>query len=244
MTGTVIKAPFWRSLSWSLQWAFAVALRHQVTFAAYVAAAALIGLLMLAAPSAGTLVWFLYGFSLTVLALVTHNEVLRGHAGLDAETLGRGGGRVVGYVLDTVLIVLFLTLITVVPAVAASLLVSLISPAPSDVAAILLAIVAVVALLVLFGRLSLRLPSRALGAPLPWRQVWSLGSGNTLGLVLGPVLLALPLSAIELAAQLLISDDFATLVQTVLLPVQVLLTCAFLSVMYGQLRPMPEPSPR
>ncbi|MDI4658675.1 hypothetical protein [Xanthobacter autotrophicus] len=101
---------------------------------------------------------------------------------------------------------------------------------------LVLAFMLIVIVVVVASRPALRLPSRVLGQPISWSRAWQLGKGNTFGLVLGPFLVCMPVMIIELVVQALLPDTLINVVTMVLLPAQVVLTCAFLSVAYGQLR--------
>lgn len=226
------KIPLLDSLKWSFQWAVAVVLRHQKTAAAYAAAGVVVGLLVSA--GAGGLLALIYWLASVPLALLTHAEVLRGPSALDAQTLGQGPGRVIGYLIDTILIGLVAGLSALVPFLA---IVMLTGPASQGGAMVLvLAFMLIVIVVVVASRPALRLPSRVLGQPISWSQAWQLGKGNTFGLVLGPFLVCMPVMIIELVVQALLPDTLINVVTMVLLPAQVVLTCAFLSVAYGQLR--------
>lgn len=154
----------------------------------------------------------IYSASLVVLALVTHNEVLRGAAGLDAATLGRGGSRAFGYILDVLLVTLGV-LIGVIGIVVIGRLVGLGSHPPGPEGLVVFVFIALWVLAVLaIQRLLLRLPSRALGQPLSWRDVWRLGHGNSwrlLGCIfLISAVVGIGLSAIMLLLQLVFMPNF------------------------------------
>ncbi|MFG1279747.1 hypothetical protein [Xanthobacter autotrophicus] len=226
------KIPLLESLKWSFQWALAVVLRHQKTAAAYAAAGVVVGLLVSA--GAGGLLALIYWLASIPLALLTHAEVLRGPSALDAQTLGQGPGRVIGYLIDTILIGLAAGLSAMVPIFAIVMLTG--SASQEGLLVLVLAFMFFAVVVVVASRPALRLPSRVLGQPISWSQAWQLGKGNTVGLVLGPFLVCMPVVVIELIAQVLLPNMLIDVVTMVLLPAQVVLTCAFLSVAYGQLR--------
>ncbi|MFG1305825.1 hypothetical protein V5F34_17035 [Xanthobacter autotrophicus] len=226
------KIPLLASLKWSFQWAFAVVLRHQKTTAAYAVAGILVGLLV--SSDLGGLLLLVYSVASIPLALLTHGEVLRGPSALDAQTLGQGAGRMVGYLLDTILIGLAAGLSALVPIFAIAML-SGSAPLGTGLELVLVFLVVTV-VAVVASRPALRLPSRVLGDPISWAQAWRLGKGNTLALVLGPFLISLPILLVEQIVQLLVPETLVDVVSMILLPVQIVLTCAFLSVAYGQLR--------
>ncbi|ABS68771.1 hypothetical protein [Xanthobacter versatilis] len=226
------KIPLLASLKWSFQWAVAVVLRHQKTTAAYVAAGVVAGLL--ASSGLGGLLLLVYSLASIPLALLTHAEVLRGPSALDAQTLGQGPGRMVGYLIDTILIGLAAGLSALVPIFAIAML-----SGPASMGSgvdLVLAFLVVTVVAVVASRPALRLPSRVLGDPISWSQAWRLGQGNTLALVLGPFLISVPVLIVEQIVQLLVPETLSDVVSMVLLPAQIVLTCAFLSVAYGQLR--------
>ncbi|MEP9354113.1 hypothetical protein ABLE93_11015 [Xanthobacter sp. KR7-65] len=131
--------------------------------------------------------WVLLSLLSIVLALVTHNEVLRGPAGLNVQTLGWGAGRVVGYAVDSLVLMLFGALV-IFPLIFAvmgvtSLLRQFAPPLAPDALIILLILGAWLAAVFVSLRLMLRLPSRALGQPIKWREAWRLGRGNSVRLL-------------------------------------------------------------
>lgn len=230
------KLPFMQSLQWSVQWTVAIVLRHQLAVAAFMVAGALVGLLNFVDPLLGGVGWLIFGIASIGLALLTHNEVLRGEAHLDPTVLGHGGGRIFSYLLDCILLALIMTAVWIGP----SLLVALVLFSLQDstgmiiLASVIFLVLCVVGI-VLASRLALRLPSRALGTPMPWSDAWALGRNATLKLVFVPLVLSIPfiiLGAIGGA----ISTEMGDMVQLVLMPLQVVLSCAFLSVAYGHLR--------
>jgi len=186
-----------------------------------------------------------------ILALVSHNEVLKGSGGFNAQTLGPSGGRFFGYALDTFII----AFIFIVPIIIASGLLIFFRYAASNIAYYIMFIVFIIVLLfslVSFTRLSLRFPSRAVGELLPWGAVWRLGRGNTLRLIGGEILVsililvpAVPVLALSFWFQ---ADSVSvrppaflaalalSLLSSLLVVVQVVFVCAFLSLAYAYLR--------
>ncbi|MDI4664824.1 hypothetical protein K9U40_10860 [Xanthobacter autotrophicus] len=229
------KIPLLESLKWSFQWAVAVVLRHQKVTAAYAAGGIVAGLL--GSSVLGGLALLAYSLACIPLALLTHAEVLRGPSALDAQTLGEGPGRMIGYFLDTVLIGLAAVLGALLPLFAlGGLALSSTSAALGDGLELVLILLIMVFVAVIAARPSLRLPSRVLGDPISWSQAWRLGEGNTLALVLGPFLISVPILVVERVILWVFGVTLGELASMVLLPAQVVLTCAFLSVAYGQLR--------
>lgn len=227
-----------QSVKWSFQWALAIILGHQAAVAAFAGAGVVLGLLSASVPAVAGLAFLVYSVAMIPLALLTHSEVLRGPSALDAWTLGRGPGRVLGYLLDTLLIGIVATLCGAVPVLLIGILASG-GGAPIGVSGgleVVIFVVFLVVILVVFSRPALRLPSRIFGSPISWVEAWQLGRGNTLPLVLGPILIALPLAVVERAAEWVLPAIVAQPVSMILVPLQVILTCAFLSVAYGQLR--------
>ncbi|MFG1346034.1 hypothetical protein V5F59_14160 [Xanthobacter autotrophicus DSM 431] len=107
-------------------------------------------------------------------------------------------------------------------------------------------------------RLLLRLPSRALGHPETWGDIWRMGRSNTWRLFGGHVLLSLilfiPLALASLPLMATVSawrpklgepmpepPLLLSLVAGVLGPIEIILFCSFLSVAYLQLRQASQP---
>jgi len=224
------KLPIVGTVKLALRWGFFVVRRHWLIiliFAALLVAASFV----LAAtvepgqvpgPSFHLLSFaftFFYSVLSIVLALLTHNEVLRGASGLNAQTLGWGAGRIFGYAIDG-LVATLLALLVMVPLFLVIMLLtgllSQIAPAVSPNAMIVVLMIGIwLAGVCIVVRLALRLPSRALGQPMPWREVWRLGRGNTGRLVLAHLLLAvvllflfLPLLLLSLTLTWLLPDLF------------------------------------
>lgn len=151
---------------------------------------------------------------LIVLALVAQNEVLRGRAGLDAETLGKGPGRILGYLLDALRIVvvtlLAMLLVMIVIAIIGALLSAL--RLPDWLSAVVLLGPFLLASLAIQARLLLRLPARALGQVLPWSEVQRMGRGNTWRLVGAHLILwvafLVPLALVMLPVMFLYASDW------------------------------------
>ncbi|MFG1190211.1 hypothetical protein [Xanthobacter flavus] len=155
------------------------------------------------------------GFAFIYLALLTHNEVLRGSGGFNAATMGPLGIRGLTYLFDS--LILFLAAVILV-VLSGAVIASIVALLRNGSASTLVGVVGVVAIwLVGIGvvtRLSLRLPSRSIGQPMPWSDVWRLGRGNTLRLVGGTLLLSLAMLAavivVALPVQLLFGSFSAT----------------------------------
>lgn len=238
------KIPLGQSLLWSVQWSAAVALRHPTVLAVYVGAGIACALLWFLLPALGGIVSLAYALGLIPLALLTHNEILRGPSSLDAATLGDGYSRALGYLLDTIVLAVVAVLSALIPALLISLLLSESGPGfMSTGAALVVFVVIVVTVIVATSRLALRLPARALGAPIPWSEAWHLGEGHMLALCVGPLVIALAFAVVEGAANVILPYLLASLVGILVLPAQVIVTCAFLSVAYGQLRQTPAAPP-
>lgn len=208
-----VKLPVFSTVGLSLHWTLEVVKRRWALVAVYVLwAIAILAVQVFALPKVEMgrpvdpaqvvsfftlffLLWPLYGASLVILAIVTHNEILCGAGDLDRATLGRGGSRVFGYILDIatlifvygLLVFLFLGLVVNL----ASIVVSGSRPGlPVVFGGFGVWLVSVL----LLTRMSLRLPGRAIGETLPWADVWALGRGNTWRLIGGSILLYLVLS--------------------------------------------------
>ncbi|MFG1344752.1 hypothetical protein V5F59_07655 [Xanthobacter autotrophicus DSM 431] len=239
-----VKIPLVQSLAWSFQWSAAVVLRHPKVLAIYVGAGVVCAFLWFVAPGVGSILDFLYTLALIPLALLTHNEILRGPSHLDAQTLGEGYGRVLGYLLDVVVLGVVAALSAIVPALLISLaFMEQSSNYMSTGAALLLFGVIVVAIIVATSRLALRLPARAIGSLISWREAWSMGEGHMLALCAGPIAIALVFSVVLGGAYALLPNSMEALVSMLVSPAQVIVTCAFLSVAYGQLRQTPAAPP-
>lgn len=136
-------------------------------------------------------------FAFIYLALLTHNEVLRGSGGLNAATMGPLGIRGLTYLIDSVVLFLATVLLVVLSGAVIAAVVALVR---MDTVSTFVGVVGVVALwLVGIGvvtRLSLRLPSRSIGQPMPWSDVWRLGRGNTVRLMGGILLILLAMLAV------------------------------------------------
>lgn len=236
MADSTAKLPFILSMKWSVQWAIAIALRHQLAIAAYMGGAVLLSLLFVGEPVLVGLGWIVLGVASIALALVTHNEVLCGPSGFDAAALGQSGGRIFSYFLDCLVLGVLITLIILIPTFLV-ILIAGIEDAEGG-AVVWGGIILIMSIIGLIGtsRLALRLPSRAIGTPMAWGEIWRLGAGHTLVLVLAPILLSIPLALVSGVAEGLVSEAFGDAVHMLLMPLQVVLTCSFLSVAYGRLR--------
>jgi len=143
----------------------------------------------------------IYCLSLSIPATILHNEVLRGRAGFDADTLGHRPGRILGYILDVIGIavcaVLAWPVLISVVGVGLELISGVIRTSlPNGITYLIISAVPL-GWLALLGRLLLRLPSRAIGPPTPWSQVWQMGRGNTFRLLLCTLVLALPVVLLQ-----------------------------------------------
>jgi hypothetical protein len=136
------------------------------------------------------------------LFLIIHNEVLRGPAGFNRETMGRWNSRAFGYIFDCALIGVVAAAFSALAAVSAfSLLAWAVGP-NSTVATFLGFLCSAGAVLVavaFVARLSLRLPSRSIGQVLPWPDVWRMGRGNTGRLIVGMLVPVLSIMLVVIA---------------------------------------------
>lgn len=277
--GPTVTLPVFRSVKLALLWTAAVLARHWrfVGLIALLPALAVIASAVLHSPVVSifaTVVSVLAYFALIPLALVTHNEVLRGPSGLDGTTLGKGPGRALGYVLDWIVILIFTALYLLLLGVGAVLIGALIRAigVPKPLAAVILFLVfagVYLSSLGFFARLMLRLPSRALGQPLPWSEARALGSGNSLRLVaayflvmlvimvplvpVGAVLLSFfplsdlipPLPAVGTAMPMWagpprVLQVVLSVLNSVLAPIEIILVCGLVSVVYAELKRIRE----
>lgn len=211
---------------------------------------------------------------LIVLALISHNEVLRGRAGFNAETLGRGPGRILGYFFDLVRIeivtilalVLVIIIIMVFGAVARAL------HLPDWIFGVAAMGTFWLVMAAIQARLLLRLPGRALGQVLPWGEVQRMGRGNTWRLVGANVIVwfifFLPLALVMLPVMFLYASGWppfsahfpaatgslpaipsvvqalVAFLNSAISTFEIVVYCAFLSVVYGRLLPvLAEPDP-
>jgi hypothetical protein len=122
-------------------------------------------------------------FFIFSLAILTQHEIWRGPCRLDAQTLGRGPGRILGYAFDS-LAIAFMALFGLLlgSGVIVAIFTLVFGGKPGLGGAILLSIAMAIVVLLTMAmamRLSLRLPSRAIGQPVRWRDVWRMGRGNT-----------------------------------------------------------------
>ncbi|MDQ0503347.1 hypothetical protein [Xanthobacter agilis] len=116
------------------------------------------------------------------LAILTQHEIWRGPCRLDAQTLGRGPGRILGYAFDSLAIAfmaLFGLLLGLGVVVAIFTLAFGGKPGLGGVLLFIAMPIVVLLTIAMTLRLSLRLPSRAIGQPVRWRDVWRMGRGNT-----------------------------------------------------------------
>ena len=247
MSATPLRIPVWTAAVGSYGWAWTVLRKHwrvvAVTAMACVAIEFFLGFRPLedAPPSSlDMFASFLGSLGLWIaiipMALVTHNEVLRGRAPLSQVVLGRGGGRIVLFWLDQALIglgvlaLLFIPIgLTFVPLVlSAPVRPTWLYPLPTIGSAVF----------VLLGfflsmRLMLRLPSRAIARTMTWLQTWRFGKGNTWRLALTSILIFLPIIPIVIVQILLPMGTLAhSIVQSALSVANVLLFASFLSLAY------------
>ncbi len=264
-----VKLPVWGTVGLALRWTLAFILRHPVVTVAYAAAVLASNLTSqlgegtaAAAPPAGQFVWLnLLLLIVSVLisimfALMVHNEVLRGHAGFDAATFGSGPGRTFGYLLDLVVIGLIAVAVLIVAVIALALIGVggniLLGKSGSTVVTVIGGIATVIVAIGLGARLTLRLPSRAIGQPAPWKAIWRMGRGNTLRLIGMGLLLWLFAAVLMLPilgwgfmylphldpAQPLLRVPFLLLVYSaVISPILTIAHFALLSVAFATLRP-------
>lgn len=165
------------------------------------------------------------------LAVLVHNEVIRGHARWDSDSLGRHGGRVFFYLVDLLVLALIL-----VPFVAIPMPLLFFAFEHDQAMALAIASIAITSIIgfVITLRLSLRLPSRAIGNTLTWRQSWYLGRGNTLRMLLVALLTTLPLAVVQVGLDYL-SDynaNFLALTTALFTPIGTAIMACYLSLMY------------
>jgi len=207
-----VKFPVFPTLTLTLEHSLAIARRHWGLVAVYVLwAIAILAVLVFALPKIEMgrpvdpaqivtffalffLLWPLYGASLVILAIVTHNEILCGAGDLDSATLGRGGSRVFGYILDIVTLVFaYFLLVILLLGLVVNLVPIVVGGARPDLPVAFGVLGGWLVIVLLLTRMSLRLPGRAIGQALPWAEVWRLGRGNTWRLIGGSILLSLAL---------------------------------------------------
>lgn len=269
-SGFPFQLPVFHSVGLALRWTIAIVLRHWWAVGLF-AVVLVLGQWVLPPtmpvigqpiePNLGsslsqlaTFVFYVVGG--TVVAILTHNEVLRGPSGFDAATLGHGPGRVLGYLVDGLIA-------SVVPILGLMSLMGLASAAIWMVAGVGAQAVGALGVVVFFAgflgvagtvcRLLLRLPSRALGRTEAWGDIWRMGRNNTWRLFAGHVLLSLlffiPVALVSLPLLATLGTWrpvpgeplpepplLLSLVAGVLTPIEIILFCAFLSVAYLQLR--------
>lgn len=211
---TQAKMPLGETLTLSLQWLKYVAVRHWGLLVGFGILGYIIffgGLIfgsLLSPPNAGD-PYSIGGFFLIVFGtmalsafaalfpvLIVHNEVLVGGAGFNRRTMGPFGLRIVGYAFDYVLMILVTLIASWILMGIAIVIIEWVSKFfPQGHSALIIAtIISIfIGMILMMLRMSLRLPSRAVGAPLPWADVWRLGRGNSWRLAIGAfVLLLLP----------------------------------------------------
>lgn len=238
------KLPVFGTVGLALRWGLFVVLRHWWIILIFAIPLVALSYATLAVVEQGQLPslrfsllslaqWVLLDVLSIVLALLTHNEVLRGTAGLNAQTLGWGAVRVVAYFLDSLMLTLFglLVMLLLVGTVGGmfSLFRQFVAPHAPDALIIVLMIGAWLTTVLIALRLMLRLPSRALGQPIPWREAWRLARGNSVRLfgaigllLLAMIGMALPVLAIVYLASMLglAGPSQETLAVTAKVPIQ------------------------
>lgn len=202
-----VKLPVFATLRLALRWSLAIMRGHRgmvlayffayLAFWTYLAWAFPVG-----SPAAElglpryTLIYgggtFVLIFTQAFLAFMVHDEILRGAAGFDWATMGPRGARAFFYFRDgwlvlTVALVVMALLRTALLGLALLLLGRWVFQGHwgGSLIVILAHFIAWLAATLTFLRLFLRLPSRALGHPLTWRQVWRMGRGNSWRLIAG-----------------------------------------------------------
>lgn len=212
-----VKLPVVGALKLTLRWCMFIMRRHLTLVLVY--SAILWGMQALAAVSLPFFINFniqvnkalvrlfigsdaIYACIAVFLLLIIHNEVLRGPAGFNRETMGRWNSRAFGYIFDCVLIGVFATAFSAIAGVAAFSLLNWVVGSNSAVATFLgfFCSAGVVFVAVAFvARLSLRLPSRSIGQVLPWPDVWRMGRGNTGRLIVGMLVPVLSIMLVVIA---------------------------------------------
>lgn len=143
------------------------------------------------------------GFAFIYLALLTHNEILRGSGGFNAATMGPLGIRGLTYLFDSLVLLLATLILAMLSVAGITAVVALARIGSWSTFAVFVGALAVwLAAIGVVTRLSLRLPSRSIGQPMPWNDVWRLGRGNTLRLVGGTLLLSLTMLALVIVVVL------------------------------------------
>lgn len=144
--------------------------------------------------SIGGFIFFIISFS--IFSIVVHREILVGPAGLNQVTLGHFGNVIFGYFIDIIVIILSvaITMIIVFGVLFSVLTIGSsiwIQKNPFISFMIIPALFSILILVVLlFARLTLRLPSRGIGQSMPWRSVLRIGKSNSWRLFLGLFLIA------------------------------------------------------
>ncbi|MEP9350822.1 hypothetical protein [Xanthobacter sp. KR7-225] len=217
-----VKLPVRGTIMLALRWTWAIARHHWLFLLAYTlipgvfmavifGSAADFALIPAAAPSAS---WIALDLAIMLadicvyvaLAVLTHNEVEHGLGSLTGLALGGWIGRAFGYVFDFLLLFLGVSLLTMIglAAMIGLLMIgrTLLGPAAIQVPLFISPFVFMAAYVAVLARLVLRLPTRALGHPMPWSEVWSMGRGNTLRLLACGLLVVLLLVAVTLPVEL------------------------------------------
>ncbi|MFG1362561.1 hypothetical protein [Xanthobacter versatilis] len=209
------KLPVFGTVKLALRWGVFVVRRHWLIILIFALALVAISFAQIAVVAQGQVQvpsvlfsllslahWGLLSVLSIVIALLTHNEVLRGAAGLNAQTLGWGVGRVFGYALDVIVMTVVSVLAVWLVGLAGMAIGGMIYGIKSQGKAVIggwlwFAAMGFVAAAIL-TRLPLRLPSRALGQPIPWHEAWHLGRGNSVRLFCANGLLFLAMIAVAL----------------------------------------------
>lgn len=158
---------------------------------------------------------FVLIFAQAFLALIVHNEILRGAAGFDRATMGSRGARAFAYFRDGWLVLIVsLVVMALLRTALLGLALWLLGRGVfqghwgGSLIVVLAQFVAWLAAILMFLRLFLGLPSRALGHPLNWRQVWRMGRGNSWRLIAGASMPFLLVAILALVGGILLAMVF------------------------------------
>lgn len=204
--GAPIKFPLFATLKLTLRWTKAIVVRHWGVVLTYLVISFLpsgwMALWPETAAAAGPSVIDLMIFCSSVVAavayvyfaLLTYHEVLIGPAGFNQQTIGPFGVRFFTYIFDYFIAVVMTLILMLLVVIALFVVLHTFRPFIESIFGILgvfAVLGASVMGVLLISRLTLRLPCRAVGRPLPWRDVWHMGRGNSWRLFYGPLLLLL-----------------------------------------------------
>lgn len=202
----------------------------------------------------------LFILTLIFLAIVTHNEVLRGPVKLSMEAVLRAPGRAIGYIFDLLFamlsFVIFYPLYIFVMMGLSYVFYQLrLGQSLLSLAGIVYISLFYSLALAIVSRLGLRLPSRAVGRPLAWGDAWRMSRGNVLRLMashfLVSGLLIWPLAIVLLPPLMLtfaavgpaghspsspVPGLLISLANSLLLTVDAIGYSAFFSVVFARLR--------